>query len=135
MAARRLWRAAGQNHRDRLLVAALTFSENELDALTVRKALFRLILSRAVRRLSDPSDLEELEVAQAMDGLAFDLMGERQRGRMAQAVLQAVQSLKDEIAAGKALEEPVLPGIDEKLDELHSFLSAQRRRDRGSGEV
>jgi hypothetical protein len=133
--ARRLWRAAGQNHQDRLLVAALTFSENELDALTVRKALFRLILSRAARRLSDPSDLEELEIAQAMDGLAFDLMGERQRGRMTQAVLQAVQSLKDEMAAGKALEEPVLPGIDEKLDELHSFLSTRRRRDRGSGEV
>jgi hypothetical protein len=105
-------------------VAAFTFSENELDALTVRKALFRLILSRAARRLSDPSDLEELEVAQAMDGLAFDLMDEQQRVRMTQAVLQGVQSLKDEIAAGKPLEGPVRPGIDEKLDELQSFLHA-----------
>jgi hypothetical protein len=105
-------------------VAAFTFSENERDALTVRKALFRLILSRAANRLSEPSDLEELEVAQAMDGLAFDLMDERQRVRMTQAVLQGVHSLKDEIAAGKPLEEPVLPGIDEKLDELQGFLHA-----------
>jgi quinol monooxygenase YgiN len=49
MAARRLWRGAGQNHQDRLFVAALTFSENELEALTVRKALFRLVYAEKTR--------------------------------------------------------------------------------------
>jgi hypothetical protein len=101
-------------------VAAFTFSAH--DAFTVRKAPFRMILSRAATRLPSPSDTEELDVAQAMDGLAFDLMDDDQRVRVGQAVLQGVQTLKEEIAAGTSLEEPVLPGIDEVLDELTAFL-------------
>jgi hypothetical protein len=86
-------------------------------------------LSRAASQLSDPSDLEEIDVAGAMEGLAFDLMDEQQRARMTQAVLQGVQSLKNDLAAGKPLEEPVLPGIEEKLDELQSFLRAHLSAD------
>jgi hypothetical protein len=104
-------------------VAAFTFSANESDACTLRKAPFRMILSRAATRLPSRSDAEELEVAQAMDGLAFDLMEEDQRVRIGNAVLQGVHTLKDEIAAGKTLGEPVLPGISEVLDELAAFLA------------
>jgi hypothetical protein len=110
-------------------MAAFTFSEHEQDAFTLRKAPFRLILARAAARLSDPSDLEELEMAEAMDGLAFDLMDDPQRGRMTRAVSEGVRRLKDEIAAGAPLEETVLPGIDEKLDELQSFLHAHQPAD------
>lgn len=104
-------------------MAAFTFSADETDAFTLRKAPFRMILSRAATRLPAPPDAEELEVARAMDGLAFDLMDDDQRVRVGHAVLQGVQALKDEIAAGKTLEEPVLPGISEVLDELTAFLN------------
>lgn len=105
-------------------MAAFTFSEHAVDAFTLRKAPFRMILSRAAGRLSDPSDIEEIEVAKAMDGLAFDLMEDDQRERVEQAVLEGVRGLRAEIDAGKPLEEPVLPGIGEKLEELQSFLLA-----------
>jgi hypothetical protein len=105
-------------------MAAFSFSKNETDIFTIRKAPFRMILSRAAGQLTDPSDVEEIRASEAMDGLAFDLVDEEQRARLTKAVIQGAKSLQHEIAIGGRLEEPVLPGIEEKLDELLHFLGS-----------
>lgn len=104
-------------------MAAFTFSEDEADALTLRKALFRMILSRAAEQLTDPADLAELQESEAMEGLAFDLMEDAQRSRILTAVLAAAKRLRETIAAGEPVEEEVLPGVEDKLDEVIGFFS------------
>ncbi len=104
-----------------------SFGFDEGDSLTLRNAVFRLILARAVPGLSDPCDVEELEMAEAFGGLSFRSYQEPRRTRLVRAVRQGVRQLQLEVQArtdGSPLEEDVLPGIDEKLAELLSFLDA-----------
>jgi hypothetical protein len=113
-------------------MAVFSFSKDESDIFTLRKAPFRMILSRAAEQLTDPFDIEEIRASEAMDGLAFDLIDDEQRTRLVTAVIAGVQTLQQELATGRRLEEPVLPGIDEKLNELLHFLSAHHTGQRGS---
>jgi hypothetical protein len=62
-------------------MAALGFSNDAADIVTFRKAIFRMILSRAKARLTDPVDIEELDVSEAMEGISFELLSEDQRAR------------------------------------------------------
>jgi hypothetical protein len=107
-------------------MAALAFSEDAADIVTVRKAIFRMILSRAKARLTDPADTEELELSEAMEGISFQLLDEGQRARLADAVFEATKSLKKDVDAGKPLEEQVRRGADEKLDEVLALLARFR---------
>ena len=45
------------------------------------------------------------------------------RRRWKEAVYQGTRDLKEEVAEGKAIEEPVRPGIDDKLGEILALLS------------
>jgi hypothetical protein len=94
------------------------------DAVTMRNAVFRLVLARATTALDDPADKEELEMAEAFGGIAFDQLEPAQRQRIARAVQAGLYRLKSDVAAGAPLDEPVHPDIADKLDELIDFMSA-----------
>jgi hypothetical protein len=85
-----------------------------------------MILSRAKSHLTDPADINELDVSQAMDGLSFELLPDDQRARLVDAVYQGTQDLRQEVAEGKPTEEPVREGIEEKLDEILALISRFR---------
>jgi hypothetical protein len=105
-----------------LLMAAFTFAQDEPGSFTLRKALFRMILTRAERQLDVEADLEEIRMSEAMEGISFRLLDEDQRMRIAAAVLEGTRQLRTEIAEDRPLEEPVRPGAEEKLDALIAFL-------------
>ncbi|MGZ3489440.1 MAG: hypothetical protein ACXVBY_21570 [Isosphaeraceae bacterium] len=107
-------------------MAALAFSEDPADIVTFRKAIFRMILSRAKARLTDPADIEELELSEAMEGISFPLLDEGQRARLTEAVFEGTKSLKEEVDAGTPVEEQVREGADEKLDEVLALLARFR---------
>jgi hypothetical protein len=107
-------------------MAALIFAKNDRDIVTFRKAIFRMILSRAKARLTNPIDIEQLELSEVMEAISFQRIPEDQRARLVEAVFEATKSLKDDIAAGKPIEEPVRAGIDEKLDEILALLGRFR---------
>jgi hypothetical protein len=107
-------------------MAALAFSEQADDIVTFRKAIFRMILYRAKARLTDPADIEELDLSEAMEGISFHLLDEGQRARLAEAVFDGTTSLKAEIDAGKPVEEEVRQGADEKLSEVLTLLARFR---------
>jgi hypothetical protein len=108
-------------------VAVLGFSDSAEDVVTFRKAIFRMILSRAKSHLTDPTDINELDVSQAMEGISFELLPDDQRARLVEAVYQGTEDLRQEVAAGKPTEEPVREGIEEKLDEMLALLSRFRQ--------
>jgi hypothetical protein len=108
-------------------VAVLGFSDSAEDVVTFRKAIFRMILSRAKSHLTDPADINELDVSQAMEGISFELLPDDQRARLVEAVYQGTEDLRQEVAAGKPTEEPVREGIEEKLDEILALLSRFRQ--------
>jgi hypothetical protein len=107
-------------------MAVLGFSENGADIVTIRKAIFRMILSRARTYLTDPADIQELELSEAMEGISFNLLGDDQRARLVEAVSEGVKSLKDDISAGRPTEEPTRAGVEEKLGEVLALLSRFR---------
>ena len=107
-------------------MAVLGFSDSAEDVVTFRKAIFRMILSRAKSHLTDPADINELDISQAMDGLSFELLPDDQRARLVDAVYQGTQDLRQEVAEGKPTEEPVREGIEEKLDEILALISRFR---------
>jgi hypothetical protein len=111
------------------LMAVLAFSHRWEDVVIFRKAIFRIILSRAKSHLTDPSDIHELTISQAVEGISFELLAEDQRARLVEAVYQGTRDLKNEVAEGKATEEPVRAGIEEKLDEILALLSRFRSQD------
>jgi len=111
-------------------MAVLGFSDDAQDVVSFRKAIFRMILSRAKSHLTDPSDINELSVSQAAEGISFDLLAADQRARLVEAVYQGARDLKQEVADGEATEEPVRPGIEEKLEEILALLSRFRYQDR-----
>ncbi|WP_225848281.1 hypothetical protein [Streptomyces sp. HPF1205] len=93
------------------------------DSVLMRNAVFRLMLARAVPMLDNPADKDELEMDAAIGGISFDLLEPGQRHRLARAVHAGFLQLKADVTAGVPLEEPVLPGIQEKLDELIEFMA------------
>ncbi len=108
-------------------MAALGFSDNAADIVVFRKAIFRMILSRAKARLTDPTDIDQLDISRASEGISFELLDDEQRARLVEAVFEATQSLKEEIESGKPVEELVREGIEEKLDEILALLARFRR--------
>lgn len=50
-------------------------------AVTMRNAVFRLVLARAAPALDNPADRDELALAEAFGGIAFDLLEPDQRAR------------------------------------------------------
>jgi hypothetical protein len=92
-------------------MAVIGFSDNAQDVVSFRKAIFRMILSRAKARLTDPADIEELDVSEAAEGISFELLAGDQRARLVEAVYEGTQDLKQQVLAGKPTEEPVRAGI------------------------
>jgi hypothetical protein len=107
-------------------MAVLSFAKTDADTVTLRKAIFRMILSRAKAHLTDPADIEELELSEAMEGISFHRLDDDQRARLIEAVYLGTQDLTQEVAAGKPTEEPVREGIEEKLDEILALISRFR---------
>jgi hypothetical protein len=107
-------------------MAVLSFAKADADTVFLRKAIFRMILSRAKAHLTDPADIEELDVSQAMEGISFELLADGQRARLTEAVYQGTEDLRQDVAAGKPTEEAVRLGIEEKLDEVLALLSRFR---------
>jgi outer membrane protein TolC len=107
-------------------VAVFGFSDDAADVASFRKAIFRMILSRAKERLTDPADIKELEVSEATDGISFELFDDAQRARLVEAVYQGTRDLRQQVAEGRPTEEPVREGAVEKLDEILALLSRFR---------
>jgi hypothetical protein len=108
-------------------VAVLSFAKTDADTVALRKAIFRMILSRAKERLSDPADIEELDLSEVMEGIQFHRLDDDQRARLVEAVYEGTQDLKRQVLAGEPTEEEVKPGIEEKLDEILALLSRFRQ--------
>jgi hypothetical protein len=107
-------------------VAVFGFSDDAADVVSFRKAIFRMILSRAKERLTDPADIKELDVSEATDGISFELLDDAQRVRLLEAVYQGTRDLRQQVAEGRPTEEPVREGAVEKLDEILALLSRFR---------
>jgi hypothetical protein len=107
-------------------VAVFGFSDDAADVVSFRKAIFRMILSRAKECLTDPADIKELDVSEATDGISFELLDDAQRARLVEAVYQGTRDLRKQVADGRPTEEPVREGAVEKLDEILSLLSRFR---------
>jgi hypothetical protein len=112
-----------------LVMAVLGFSDDADDIVSLRKAIFRMILSRAKSHLADSSDFNELTVSQAMEGISFELLNADQRVRLIEAVYQGTRNLKEEVAEGKPTEEPGRAGIEEKLDGILALLGRFRHQE------
>lgn len=106
-------------------MAVISFGMEESEIFGVRKAVFRMILIRTRSRLSEAADLEETQLAQMAEGILFHDVDRPQRERLGDAVLGAVMQLREEVSAGKRLEEPVRAGIEELLEDLENFLRAR----------
>ena len=85
-----------------------------------------MILSRAKARLTDPADIEELALSESTEGISFELLDDDQRGRLVEAVYEGTLDLKQDIATGKPIEEPVRGDVEEKLDEILALLARFR---------
>ncbi len=107
-------------------MAVLSFAKTEADTVSLRKAIFRMILSRAKEHLTDPADIEELDLSEVMEGVQFHRLDDDQRARLVDAVYEGTQDLKKQILAGEPTEEEVRPDIEEKLDEILALLSRYR---------
>jgi hypothetical protein len=108
-------------------VAVLSFAKTDADTVFLRNAIFRMILSRAKGHLTDPADIDQLDISEPIGAISFDRLADDQRMRLLDAVYAGTQSLKQQIAAGKPTEESVRPGIEEKLDEILALLSRFRQ--------
>lgn len=104
-------------------MASLGFESADA-AITMRNAVFRLVLTRAAATLDNPADRAELEMAEAFGGIAFDQLEPGERLRIGSAVRDGLLRLQRDVDAGADLEEPVHPDIHEKLDELIAFMNA-----------
>jgi hypothetical protein len=104
-------------------MASLGFAAADA-AITMRNAVFRLVLARAATTLDDSADQKELEMAEAFGGIAFDELEPAQRRRIGAAVRAGLARLQRDISAGAELEEAVHPDINDKLDELVTFMDA-----------
>lgn len=104
-------------------MATIAFTDDESDIFVVRKAIFRMMLSRAGSKLTDPADIEEVRMAEFAEGISFDLFEGEQRVRIGHAIFDAAKQLRDDVASGNPVEEAVRPDIKEFLDELVAFLS------------
>ncbi|HEX5116103.1 MAG TPA: hypothetical protein VFW65_12985 [Pseudonocardiaceae bacterium] len=93
-------------------------------AITMRNAVFRLVLARAAATLDNPSDRDELAMAEAFGGIAFDQLEPGQRQRIGTAVRDGLLRLGRDVSAGVGLDEPVYRDIQAKLAELAAFLDA-----------
>jgi hypothetical protein len=107
-------------------MAVLGFSDSATDVVSFRKAIFRMILSRAKARLTDPADIEELALSEFAEGISFEMFDDAQRGRLVEAVYEGTLDLKQDIATGKPTEEPVRDDVEEKLDEILALLARFR---------
>ncbi len=107
-------------------MAVLSFAKTDADTVVFRKAIFRMIVSRAKARLTDPADVERLDVFEAMEGISFYRLDDDQRGRLVEAVYEGTLDLKQDIATGKPIEEPVRGDVEEKLDEILALLARFR---------
>ena len=108
-------------------MAVLSFAKTEADTVSLRKAIFRMILSRAKAHLTDPADIEELDLSEVMEGVQFHRLDDDQRARLVEAVYEGTQDLKQQVLAGEPTEEEVRPDIEEKLDEILALLSRYRQ--------
>jgi hypothetical protein len=107
---------------DRLLTMASFGFGSAHAAMTMRNAVLRLVLARAAGTLHDAGDRDELEMAEAFGGIAFDRLEPAQRLRIGNAVRDGLLRLRRDVTAGADLEEPVHPDIQEKLDQLVAFM-------------
>ena len=107
-------------------MAVLSFAKTDADTVSLRKAIFRMILSRAKEHLTDPADIEELDLSEVMEGVQFHRLDDDQRARLVDAVYEGTQDLKQQVLAGEPTEEEVRPDIEEKLDEILALLSRYR---------
>lgn len=94
------------------------------DSFYIRKALFRMIISRAERFLQDPADTEELTMSELTEGISLFRLPDDQRARLSVALLAGIEDLRADVAAGKPTEEPVRDGAEDLLDELVDYMNA-----------
>jgi hypothetical protein len=103
-------------------MAVLSFGD-ESDTVFLRNAILRMIVSRAQRYLTDPADVETLKIFKLIGAIMFDELHDDQWARLVEAVYLGTQDLNHEVAVGIPTEEPVRPGIEDKLREILALIS------------
>jgi hypothetical protein len=109
-------------------MGVLSFGD-ESDTVFLRNAILRMIVSRAQKYLLDPADIEALHFSQLIGAILLDHPGDDQWVRLVDAVYKGTQDLKHQVTLGMPTEEPVRPGIQEKLDEILALISCYRCQD------
>jgi len=94
------------------------------DSFFVRKAVFRMILSRAKATLRDPVDIEELDLSELTEGISLFRFGDDQRDRLSKALLSGIENLRADVINGRSTEEPLREGIDDLLAELVEYMNS-----------
>jgi hypothetical protein len=101
---------------------AIIFAQTDEGTFTLRKALYRMVLSRARRSVSDPADVETLQ--DYYEAVSLFRMEANERARVGDAILQGAVSLRADVVAGKPTEEPVRDGAAEYLGEFIEFMTS-----------
>ena len=104
---------------------AIIFSITDEGCFTLRKGLFRMLLSRAEKHVAAPADKEQL--LDYNEGVSLFRMTPDERQRIGNALLHAAISLRGDVAIGRPTEEPILSGASQHLTELIAFLSSHLR--------
>lgn len=109
-------------------MSTIGFSDKEEDVINLSTRTLQLILDRAVPRISDSSEAEDLRTCIYSDGVSFDLFEPGTRERVTRAFREGTLQLKQELEAG---EEPLpdfgagnIPKLDEIVALIDRFLPA-----------
>lgn len=105
-------------------MTTISFSPAADDIFSVRKAIYRMIITRAKKDLEDADDINELEMSELFDDISLYTLPTAQRARLQSALISGASALRADIIAGRPTEDPTLLGIDEKLGELIEFMGA-----------
>ncbi|MFI9401088.1 hypothetical protein [Nocardia sp. NPDC052316] len=103
-------------------MTTISFSPAAEDIFSVRKAVYRMIVTRATKKLTDSADIKELEMSELFDDISLYSLSDAQRARLESALLAGILTLREDINAGRPTEEPVRNGIESVLDELVEFM-------------
>jgi hypothetical protein len=104
-------------------MAVISFADEDAEIVSMRKALFRMIIRRAAQRTSSPEDRQALAEAVAFEGLSFEALPDDRRARLIRLVLAGVNELRAQVEADEPTEETILPGFPDKLAEISALLT------------
>jgi hypothetical protein len=103
-------------------MAVVSFSRADEDIVDLSGRTLDLLINRAVPRLSDASEAEELRMCSDVDGISFQLFQPEARERVAGAVRDGTLELERELETGVEPLPNFGAGNIAKLDEILALI-------------